>query len=71
MAPIPIPEASSHLISKVLEKSGNANKGTPHNLFLISINARSYSLPHLKPTDFLTISVSGAASVPKFLTNHQ
>ena len=48
---------------KVLEKSGNDNKGPTHNLSLISINARSCSLPHLNPTDFLTIFVSGAASV--------
>jgi hypothetical protein len=38
MAPIPIPE-ESHSISKVLLKSGNANTGVEHNLYLIVVNA--------------------------------
>uniref|UniRef100_A0A2P2QZ20 Uncharacterized protein n=1 Tax=Rhizophora mucronata TaxID=61149 RepID=A0A2P2QZ20_RHIMU len=65
---IPMLDAS-HSISKILEKSSKARSGALHNLYLSESKASCCSLPHLKPTLFLIISINGAVMVLKSLMN--
>ena len=67
-APIPIPDAS-HSTSKALVKSGKAKKGVEQSLSFNKLKALSCSSFHLNPIDLFTISVKGAAIVPKSFTN--
>ncbi|KAK9007095.1 hypothetical protein V6N11_050928 [Hibiscus sabdariffa] len=67
---MPIPEAS-HSSSNVLVKSGKRKIGAEHNLSFKAKKASSCATPHVKPTEFLIISVKGAAIVEKSLTNRR